>query len=88
MKIREKIILITLSILTIFLVNMFIFNKKIEFSENEFRYLAKFNAITFESILNRDTMDNIEEYLSDHFPLREEFIKLKNRVELLLGKIK
>ena len=88
MKIREKIILITLSILTIFLVNMFIFNKKIEFSENEFRYLAKFNAITFESILNRDTMDNIEEYLSDHFPLREEFIKLKNRVELLLGKNK
>lgn len=88
MKIRDKIIFIILSVFFVILLNMFIFSKKIYYSENEFRYLTKFNKITIETILNRKTMDNIEEYISDHFPLRVEFIKLKNRVELLLGKDK
>lgn len=88
MKIRDKIIFVILSILIVTLLNMFIFNKKVYYSENEFRYLTKFNEITIESILNRKTMENIEEYLSDHFQFRVEFIKLKNKVELLIGKNK
>ena len=85
MKIKDKIILITISIIIITIINIFIFNKKVYYSENEFRYLTKLNDITFETIINRKTMDNIEEYLSDHFPFREEFIKLKNRIDLLMG---
>ena len=86
MKHKDKIICIIISVIIVTLLNVFIFSNKVYYSENEFRYLSKFNTITFETILNRKTMDNIEEYLSDHFPLREGFIKLKNRVELLLGK--
>ena len=88
MKLRDKIIFIMISIISITLLNIFIFCDKVYYSENEFRYLTKFNNITFDKIINRKTMNNIEEYLSDHFPLREEFIKLKNRVELLVRKTK
>lgn len=86
MKLRDKIIFITISILIITLNNIFIFTDKEYYSENEFRYLTKFNEITFDKIINRETMDNIEEYISDHYPFRESFIKIKNRFELLIGK--
>lgn len=86
MKLRDKIIFITISILIITLNNIFIFTDKVYYSENEFRYLTKFNEITFDKIINRETMDNIEEYISDHYPFRESFIKIKNRFELLIGK--
>ena len=53
---------------------MFIFKKKESYSEFENRYLTKFS------------LNNVESYLLDNAPFRNELLKLKNKIELLCGK--
>ena len=57
-----------------------------EFSEQENRYLAQFEAPTWESIVSGEFMESFEDYVVDQFPLRDEWIALKARCEKLLGK--
>ena len=70
----NKILFITISIITICFSIMFIINKKDKYSEIENRYLSDFN------------INNVEEYVRDYFPFRIELISLKNNIELLTGK--
>lgn len=55
------------------------------FSETENRYLQEFPEISFDTITDKSFMEDFQEYFSDRFILREEWIGLKNNVDRLLG---
>lgn len=57
-----------------------------EFSETENRILAQRPAAKAETILNGDFQSDYEAYLTDQFPLRNQWIALKTSVERLLLK--
>lgn len=59
---------------------------KAEFSKNENRYLQELPVPTFETLKDKSFMTDAEKYFSDHFILRESWIKLKNQIELLTNK--
>ena len=42
---------------------------KLEYSEQENRYLEPFPEITLESVISGSFMRDFETYLSDHFPI-------------------
>lgn len=56
------------------------------FSEKENRYLAKFPALSRESILNGKFTEGFETYTTDQFPLRDDFIRLNVMTHRLMGK--
>lgn len=57
-----------------------------EFSEQENRYLAQFEAPTGETLKSGEFMESFEDYVTDQFPLRDWWINLKAQGEKLLGK--
>ena len=61
-------------------------SEKESFSELENRYLAKFPAVRVSNYFSGDLCDGIEEYLSDHFFMREDMVKVKNNIDILIGK--
>ncbi len=75
-------ILITLPVLT------FIFNPSDPepFSENENRRLAGFPDVTFDKFRDETLMTGIEDWFSDRFFGREDWIRLRNGTERLIGK--
>ena len=56
------------------------------FSENENRTLAGFPEISFETYVDKSAMTGFEDWFSDRFFGREEWIKLKNGAERFIGK--
>lgn len=56
------------------------------FSENENRMLAQFPELNAETLLSGDFSKGYDEYLADQFPVRDQWISLKTRTELMLGK--
>ncbi len=56
------------------------------FSENENRYLSEFPKLSFETYKNEKFMNGFDDWLSDRFYGREEWISVKNSVDKLLGK--
>lgn len=64
----------------------FLISPKQEFSENENRQLALAPVYTFQSLKDGSYMTSIQKYLSDHFPIRDEFMTLKTKAEILTGK--
>ncbi len=60
--------------------------KKKDYSEGENRYLSKFPRVSIENIYNKKFMIDIEKYFSDHFIMRDDFIELKNNLEISTGK--
>ena len=54
-----------------------------EISTSERLYLTQFPELTWETVTNGAFMQNIEKYLPDQFPLREEFRSLKATFEKL-----
>ena len=59
---------------------------KKEFSDNENRYLQQFPVPAPTNVMNKTFMDDFESFFSDHFVLREQWIQLKNWMELVLNK--
>lgn len=59
---------------------------KQSFSENENRALASWPVFTMRSLQDGSYMSGIQSYLSDHFPLRDQFMTWKTRFEMLSGK--
>ena len=57
-----------------------------DFSEQENRYLARFKAPTFETVRSGQFMEDFEDYVTDQFPLRDQWVRLKARCERALGK--
>jgi len=71
-------------VLLIFILN--ILSPTIAYSELENRYLQKFPKITISGIFDGSVMEDIENYLNDHFIGRNIFVKLKAGCEYLTGK--
>lgn len=65
---------------------IFIFTDKKDFSETENRPLEKRPEISVKSVADKSYMDNMETYLSDHFPARINWVKAKLNLERLSGK--
>lgn len=82
----KKIISIIISILIILLSVFSFFIKKKNFSVMENRYLQQFPIYNNYELINGKYISNIEEYLSDHFPLRNYFVGLKTKIERIIGK--
>jgi hypothetical protein len=59
---------------------------KSEFSDMENRLLSSFPKISFSSIKDKETMTGIENYISDHFPLRTDWVEVKTDTEIAIGK--
>ncbi|MGN0621954.1 MAG: DHHW family protein [Porcipelethomonas sp.] len=63
-----------------------IFSKKEYFSPEENRSLEKFPEVSAENIRDKSFMDDVESYLSDHFPARLGFVRTKMNAERIAGK--
>ena len=57
-----------------------------EFSEQENRFLAGFKAPTWATLQSGKFMEDFEDYITDQFPLRDGWIKLKAWCEKTMGK--
>lgn len=57
-----------------------------DFSQQENRYLAQFQAPTLSTLKSGKFMEDFEQYVIDQFPLRDEWIQLKAWCERLVGK--
>lgn len=57
-----------------------------DFSEQENRYLSQFKAPTLETVRTGRFMEDFENYVTDQFPLRDRWIRLKALSERALGK--
>ncbi|MBQ9988188.1 MAG: hypothetical protein IJP30_00405 [Clostridia bacterium] len=55
------------------------------FSENENRYLTALPALSFDALIDGTFMENMEQYLTDQFPLRDGWVKLKTKLALFSG---
>ena len=85
-KIYSKLITIIICLFILIFSLSLIFVPKVEFSENENRYLESFPRFTFKSLLSGKFIESFEDYITDHFPLRDGFISIKTFTEKLLGK--
>ena len=68
---------------------VFVFNMLspvLEYSELENRYLQKFPKFTWSGILDGSYMEDVENYLNDHFIGRNSLVKLKAGMEFAMGK--
>lgn len=82
----KKIITIILSLLIILNLVSFILMPKARFSETENRNLATFPIFTMNNLISGEYIKDLENYLSDHFPLRDVFVSLKTKTDLAMGK--
>ena len=70
-------------ILFFFFYNMFVEDKI--FSYNENRKLAQKPELSIETLLDGSYMEDVEIYVNDQIPLRDNFVKLSTNIKLLLG---
>lgn len=57
-----------------------------DFSDQENRYLAQFKAPTLKTLRSGEFMEKFEDYVTDQFPLRDQWVQLKAYSERALGK--
>lgn len=65
---------------------VFLSPEKQPFSENENRYLAQFPKFSFESYKNKKFMEGFDDWISDRFVGREQWIEFKNSSDRAIGK--
>jgi hypothetical protein len=65
---------------------LIVFLPKKSFSEIENRSLTRFPLVNFQTFENKKAMNGIENYVSDHFPLRTEFVKVNTDIEVFFGR--
>lgn len=73
---------ILFSVVVLLLALLFIITPKNNFSENENRSLANLPKFDVDSVLTGEYMEDVTTYLSDHFPFRDKFVRLKNDFEI------
>ena len=86
MKKSSKLITVLVVLLVLILNICFIFSKKKDFSELENRYLEEKPKFKISELFSGDYIKNMENYLNDHFPLRNTFMKIKTKTDKILGK--
>ena len=57
-----------------------------DFSEQENRYLSQFKVPTLATIRSGEFREDFEDYVTDQFPLRDQWVQLKALSERALGK--
>ena len=65
---------------------IFLSPEKTPFSENENRYLEAFPKLTFKTYKDESFMEDFDNWISDRFFGREDWIVLKNKTDSALGK--
>ena len=85
MDIYKRIITVIICVSTLCLSLMFVFGKKRDFLENENRTPAKFPELTVDSLIDGKFTSELEEYMKDHFPFRDNMMKIKTGSQLFSG---
>lgn len=70
--------------ITLILMNFFA--KKVEFSEQENRILAKIPKFSFKSLVDGEYARDLDEYINDHFIGRNVWIKIESFMDRVMGK--
>lgn len=84
---KIKVLRVTLFFLAIIIIPIFTFaGKKETVSYNENKTLATMPVFSLESWKSRSFMTGMADYISDHFVLRESFIRMKNSIDKAIGK--
>ncbi len=65
---------------------LFFLQPKQKFSETEKRYLASPPAFSLRSVVSGSFMDELSDYISDHFPFRNAFVGVNAYYDLLSGR--
>lgn len=81
----NRILAFILSIIILFFSLMFIFSKKVNFSENENRYLQDIPKFKLNKLIDGKYIQEVESYFTDHFPYRDQFVGIKTESDKLLG---
>lgn len=88
-RLRRRAEVLTVSLITAFILCFSVWclvAPKQTFSENENRDLASWPVYSFDTLKDGSYMSGIQTYLSDHFPLRDPFMTLKTKYEMLTGR--
>ncbi len=85
MKITKSIIAILFATALLLGMIMFVFGEKKTFSENENKSLSQFPKFSVKALESGEFTQELEEYMKDHFPLRDPLMKLKTGVQLAAG---
>ena len=88
-RLRRRAEVLTVSLITAFILCFSVWclvAPKQTFSENENRALASCPVYSFTALKDGSYMSGIQTYLSDHFPLRDPFMTLKTKYEMLTGR--
>lgn len=81
-----RLLAIVFVLLTVVAVTANIFHKNKEYSSEENRQLAQMPAISWESVKSGKFMSDFEDYISDQFFMRNQWISLKLTEDRVLGK--
>lgn len=88
-RLRRQAEVFTVSLITAFILCFSVWclvAPKQTFSENENRALASWPVYSFTALKDGSYMSGVQTYLSDHFPLRDPFMTLKTKYEMLTGR--
>lgn len=88
-RLRRRAEVLTVSLITAFILYFSVWclvAPKQTFSENENRALASWPVYSFTALKDGSYMSGVQTYLSDHFPLRDPFMTLKTKYEMLTGR--
>ncbi len=84
--IYEKVTGIIVSALCVVFSLALIILPKSDWSENENRKLAEWPALTTDEVLHSNLLSDIENYLADHFPMRNLLVSVNTQFNELLGR--
>ncbi len=78
---KNKILTVSFIIMIVgmFMLNIFIKDRDLSYSER--RHLTKFPSITINGLMDGSISDEFENYSTDQFVFRENFIKLKAYIQ-------
>lgn len=88
-RLRRRAEVLTVSLITAFILCFSVWclvAPKQTFSENENRALASWPVYSLTALKDGSYMSGVQTYLSDHFPLRDPFMTLKTKYEMLTGR--
>lgn len=88
-RLRRRAEVLTVGLITAFILCFSVWclvAPKQTFSENENRALASWPIYSFTALKDGSYMSGVQTYLSDHFPLRDPFMTLKTKYEMLTGR--
>ncbi len=83
---KNKIFFIIFMIIWVVLIILNFLVPKQSFSEQENRYLATIPEFNIEDLVNGKYAENLNDYINDHFILRNFWLKFNSAVQLLTGK--